>query len=55
MKVGFVGAEYAPNPKYVDIRFGIVSDYEGKGIITESAKSLVTWFLTTPSTVNFMG
>ncbi|WP_339389171.1 GNAT family N-acetyltransferase [Vibrio caribbeanicus] len=44
VKVGFVGAEYAPNPKYVDIRFGIASDYEGKGIITESAKSLVTWF-----------
>ncbi|OEE82488.1 GNAT family N-acetyltransferase [Enterovibrio norvegicus FF-162] len=43
-KVGFVGAEYAPNPKYVDIRFGIVSEYEGKGIITESAKALATWF-----------
>ncbi|MGF1868235.1 GNAT family N-acetyltransferase [Enterovibrio norvegicus] len=44
VKVGFVGAEYAPNPKYVDIRFGIVREYEGKGIITESAKALATWF-----------
>ncbi len=44
IKVGFVGAEYAPNPKYVDIRFGIVCEHEGKGIITEAAKALTAWF-----------
>jgi len=44
IKLGFVGAEYAPNPKYVDIRFGIASEFEGKGFVTEAARALAIWF-----------
>ncbi|WP_038178437.1 GNAT family N-acetyltransferase [Vibrio rhizosphaerae] len=44
IKLGFVGAEYAPNPNYVDIRFGITKDFEGKGFISEAAGALVNWF-----------
>lgn len=44
IKMGFVGAEFAPNPGYVDIRFGIISDFEGKGFVTEAASACVTWF-----------
>ncbi|MFM2484834.1 GNAT family N-acetyltransferase [Celerinatantimonas yamalensis] len=44
VKLGFVGAEYAPNPDYVDIRFGIAREFEGQCYISEAAKALVTWF-----------
>lgn len=44
IKLGFVGAEYAPNADYIDIRFGIASEHEGKGYITEAAKALSNWF-----------
>ncbi|WP_219702869.1 GNAT family N-acetyltransferase [Marinomonas lutimaris] len=44
IKLGFVGAEYAPNPKYVDIRFGITKEFEEKGFVTEAARALATWF-----------
>ncbi|MEP4546963.1 MAG: GNAT family N-acetyltransferase [Saccharospirillum sp.] len=44
MKLGFVGAEYAPNPEFIDIRFGISHVYEGQGFVTEAAKSLISWF-----------
>jgi ribosomal-protein-alanine N-acetyltransferase len=45
-KLGFVGAEYAPNPQYIDIRFGISQDFEGKGYVTEAAQALLSWFFT---------
>ncbi len=44
MKLGFVGAEYAPNPNFVDIRFGISYEHEGQGFVTEAAKTLISWF-----------
>ncbi|UTW00786.1 GNAT family N-acetyltransferase [Marinomonas rhizomae] len=44
IKLGFVGAEYAPNPNYVDIRFGITKEFEGKGFVTEAARALAIWF-----------
>lgn len=44
MKLGFVGTEYAPNPGFVDIRFGISTEHEGKGFVTEAAKALIRWF-----------
>lgn len=44
IKLGFVGAEYAPNPSYVDIRFGITKEFEGKGFVKEAARALVIWF-----------
>lgn len=43
IKIGFVGAEYAPNPNYVDIRFGTVKAYEGLGYTTEAGSSLLEW------------
>lgn len=44
VKMGFVGAEFAPNPSFIDVRFGITSEYEGKGYITEAAVALTNWF-----------
>ena len=44
VKLGFVGAEYSPNPDYIDIRFGITSQFEGKGYITEASNALAVWF-----------
>jgi ribosomal-protein-alanine N-acetyltransferase len=41
IKLGFVGVEYAPNPNYVDIRFGITKEFEGKYFVTEAARALV--------------
>lgn len=50
-KLGFVGAELAPNPEYVDIRFGISDKFEGNGYITEAALELIRWlFSSTPCT-----
>lgn len=42
-KLGFVGAECAPNPEFVDIRFGMAKKYEGKGYTTEAATGLIKW------------
>ncbi len=44
VKLGFVGAEFAPNPQYVDIRFAIAKQFEGKGYVTEAVHALVSWF-----------
>lgn len=44
VKLGFVGAEFAPNPSFIDVRFGIASEYEGKGYITEATEALIKWF-----------
>ncbi|TXR53862.1 GNAT family N-acetyltransferase [Reinekea thalattae] len=44
IKLGFVGAEFAPNPSFIDVRFGIVSEHEGKGYITEATEALINWF-----------
>ena len=44
IKLGFVGAEYAPNPNHIDIRFGILKEYEGKRFVTEAAEALIDWF-----------
>lgn len=43
IKVGFAGVEYAPNPEYVDIRFGIATEYEGLGYTTEATEYLIGW------------
>lgn len=43
IKVGFTGIEYAPNPEYVDIRFGIAKEYEGLGYTTEATEKLIEW------------
>lgn len=43
VKLGFVGIEFAPNPEFVDIRYGISKSFEGKGYITEAAKKLLSW------------
>lgn len=43
VKVGFAGVEYAPNPDFVDVRFGIAKEHEGQGYTTEATERLVEW------------
>lgn len=43
VKVGFAGVEYAPDPEYVDVRFGIAKEHEGLGYTTEATERLVEW------------
>lgn len=54
-KLGFVGAEYAPNPEYVDIRFAMAKKGEGKGFTTEAASGLIRWLFTSTGVTKLYG
>lgn len=43
IKVGFAGVEHAPDPEYVDVRFGIAKEHQGLGYTTEATERLVEW------------
>ena len=55
IKLGFVGAEYTQNPEFIDVRFGISTEYEGQGFVTEAAKSLISWFFENTEFKNLYG
>jgi [ribosomal protein S5]-alanine N-acetyltransferase len=40
-KIGYSGLEYVGETNYIDIRFGIIKEYWGKGLATEAAKTCI--------------
>ncbi len=38
-KIGYVGVEHCENPEFSDIRYALVSGYQGRGYVFEAAKA----------------
>ena len=42
-KAGYCGLEYVGDTNYIDIRYGILSEYSGKGMIQEAARGMIEY------------
>lgn len=40
-KMGYAGVEVCENPEFSDIRYALLSEYQGKGYVTEASKAVI--------------
>jgi [ribosomal protein S5]-alanine N-acetyltransferase len=38
LSIGYVGLEYVLDSKFIDIRYGLIQNFQGKGLVVEAAK-----------------
>ena len=43
IKIGYSGVEQIPESKYCDIRYGLLTEYQGKGYAFEAAKAVLNF------------
>ncbi|GGY47672.1 hypothetical protein GCM10011297_20630 [Bacterioplanes sanyensis] len=48
LKLGFVGAEYSPDPSFIDIRFALAKQHAGKGYMLQACQLLLREFFSQP-------
>ena len=39
--MGYAGVEVCENPEFSDIRYALMSEYQGKGYVTEASKAVI--------------
>lgn len=42
--IGYVGIEYTGATDHMDIRYGVLSEYSGKGYVSEASRGYLAWF-----------
>lgn len=42
--IGYVGIEYVGSTGHMDIRYGVLSEYSGRGYVSEASHAYLDWF-----------